>query len=128
MGAVSFDLQASARRLESAFPLHTEEGVRSFLEKLSSLEELKYYTGDFDVVIWLADFYEVLFKVANLSQSEHKVIYYLYFEGYRQSELVELLGLKKNTIHTLLTRAIKKIASHYEYIRQLEEGEQHDNN
>ncbi|MFP5303260.1 hypothetical protein R2R70_18920, partial [Cobetia sp. SIMBA_158] len=91
MGAVSYDLEASARRLESAFPLHTEEGVRSFLEKLGSLEELKYYTGDYDVVIWLADFYEVLFNVANLSQTEHKVIYYLYFEVYRQSELLDLL-------------------------------------
>lgn len=92
--------------------MHTEEGVRSFLEKLHNLESLKVSAGDYDVVIWLADFYDALGQVG-LSKSEHKIIYFMYFEGYKQSELVELLNIKKNTIHTLLMRGIKKIALHY---------------
>lgn len=113
MGAVMYDVLASSRRLHAAFPLHTDEGVRSFLEKIHNLESLKYYAGDYDVVIWLADFYDVL-PTVGLSKAEHKIIYFMYFEGYKQSELVDLLGIKKNTIHTLLTRGIRKIAAHYE--------------
>jgi DNA-directed RNA polymerase specialized sigma24 family protein len=125
MGVVSYDINASNRRLETTFPLHTEEGVRLFLEKLMNLEQLKYYAADFDVVIWLADFYEALLT-SNLSDTEKKVIYFLYFEGYRQKELVELLGIKKNTVNTLLKRASVKLANHYEEIRKLE-GANDDN-
>lgn len=121
MGVVSYDVHANARRLETAFPLHTEEGVRSFLDKMSALEELKYFSGDFDVVVWLADFYEVMWKVG-LSDKEMEVLYFLYFEGYKQIELAEKLGIKKNTLHTLLTRATKKIADFYMMVKLLEEG------
>lgn len=112
-----YDVLASSRRLRAAFPLHTDEGVRSFLEKIHNLESLKYNAGDYDVVIWLSEFYDVL-PTVGLSKAEHKIIYFMYFEGYKQSELVDLLGIKKNTIHTLLTRGIKKIAAHYENERE----------
>lgn len=121
MGVVSYDIQANARRLESAFPLHTEEGVSSFLDKIESLEELKYFAGDFDVVIWLADFYESMWLVG-LSDREMEIIYFLYFEGYKQIELAEKMGIKKNTLHTMLTRATKKIADYYLMVKTLEEG------
>lgn len=123
MGVVSFDVAASSRRLEAAFPMHTEEGVKSFLSKLLNLEQLKYFTGDYDISIWILDFYEA-FEKANLSPSEKQIIFHLYFDGYKQAELVDLLGLKKNTINTLLKRGIVKIAQYYENIRQLEEGEE----
>jgi hypothetical protein len=121
MGAVSFDVLGASRRLETAFPLHTEEGVRSFLDKLSNLEELKYYSGDYDVSIWLVDFYETI-RTVGLSDTEMKVIYFLYFEGYRQVDLVGLLNLKKNTINTLLKRAVRKLSEYYLYVR-LREGD-----
>lgn len=122
MGVISFDLEASARRLETAFPLHTEEGVRSFLEKLYQLNELKYFAGDYDISVWIVDFYQALYSVG-LSPTEKKVIFFLYFEGYKQAELVPLLGLKKNTINTLLKRAVKKLVAHYQELKLLEEGE-----
>ncbi|MCS0827420.1 hypothetical protein NX029_26250 [Cytobacillus firmus] len=115
MGVVSYDVEASARRLETAFPMHTEEGVKSFLEKLYQLDELKYFAGDYDITIWIVDFYEAI-RNAGLSPTEEKVIYFLYFEGYKQTELVGLLGVKKNTINTLLKRAVKKIAAYYNNI------------
>ncbi|PEM08531.1 sigma factor-like helix-turn-helix DNA-binding protein [Bacillus wiedmannii] len=119
MGAVSIDIAANGRRLESAFPLHTVEGVESFLEKLVSLEELKYTAGDYDVTIWLVDFYEALYE-AKLSQAEKKIVYFLYFEGYRQKDLTEMFGYHKNTVNTLKKRAILKLAKYYDEIRQLE--------
>ena len=122
MGVVSYDIQASSRRLASAFPLHTEDGVKDFLEKIYALEELKYFGGDYDVSIWLVDFYQAL-QETSLSNREREIIAYLYFEGYKQSELVVLMNLRKNTINTLLKRAVKKIASHYEQLRLLEEGD-----
>jgi predicted DNA-binding protein (UPF0251 family) len=127
MGVVSYDVSASDRRLSATFPLHTEEGVKAFLEQIYSLEELKFSTGDFDVVIWLADFYDTIATVG-LSRAEHKVIYFVYFEGYKQKELVYMLGLRKNTINTLLKRGMKKIAAHYEKIRRLEEVENESTN
>ena len=123
MGAVTYDIQASARRLEHAFPLHTEEGVRSFLEKLENLNELKYLAGDYDVAIWLLDFKEVLYNHAKLSSLELDIIHNMYFLGYRQVDLVKMMGLKKNTISTILKRAVKKIVAHYEYEKFIEEGE-----
>jgi hypothetical protein len=121
MGVISYDINASARRLETTFPLHTEEGVRLFLDKLMNLEQLKYTTGDYDVVIWLADFYEALYY-SNLSDKEKKVLYFLYFEGYRQKEVVDLMGIKKNTVNTLLKRACTKLATYFNEIRESEEG------
>ena len=115
MGVVTFDVKASSRRLEAAFPLHTEEGVRAFLEKIHNLESLKYTAVEYEVAIWLTDFYDTMASVG-LSKTEHKILYFLYFEAYKQSELVDLLGLKKNTIHTLMSRGIKKIAMHYERV------------
>lgn len=122
MGAVTYDLQASAVRLEQAFPMHTEEGVRHFLEQLVTLNEMKYLAGDYDVAIWIIDFKEVLYNHAKLSSLELDIIHNIYFLGYRQVDLVEKMGLKKNTISTILKRAIKKIVYHYEYIKFLEEG------
>ena len=120
VGVVSYDIQASGRRLEAAFPLHTEEGVADFLEKLYTLDELKYFAGDFDVSIWLVDFYEALSN-SGLSTKEREVIYFLYFEGYKQSELVELMDVKKNTINTLKKRAITKIVDYYKAVKLMEE-------
>ena len=122
MGVVSYDINASSRRLSAAFPLHTEEGVKDFLETIYALEELKYFGGDYDVSIWLLDFYQAL-EQSSLSNREREVIAYLYFEGYKQSELVGLMNLRKNTINTLLKRAVRKIASHFEQLRLLEEGD-----
>lgn len=113
MGVVTFDVKASSRRLEATFPLHTEEGVRAFLEKIHNLESLKYAAGEYEVAIWLSDFYDAM-ENSGLSKTEHKILYFLYFEAYKQSELVDLLGLKKNTIHTLMSRGIKKIAVHFQ--------------
>jgi hypothetical protein len=39
-----------------------------------------------------------------------------------------MLGLRKNTINTLLKRGMKKIAAHYEKIRRLEEVENESTN
>ncbi|MFD9628638.1 sigma factor-like helix-turn-helix DNA-binding protein [Peribacillus muralis] len=118
---MSYDIQASGRRLEAAFPLHTEEGVADFLEKLYTLDELKYFAGDFDVSVWLVDFYEALSK-SRLSTKEREVIYFLYFEGYKQSELVGLMDIKKNTINTLKKRAITKLSDYYSRVKTMEDG------
>lgn len=123
MGAVNFDIHASSRRLESTFPLHTEAGVRDFLEKVLALEELKYLAGDYDISIWLADFYEALWEQNIITTSEIKVIYYVYFEGYKQTELDELIGMKKTTVNTLHTRAITKIAKYYALVKEKEMGD-----
>ena len=122
MGAVLYDIQASAKRLEAAFPLHTEEGVRHFLEKLATLNELKYLSGDYDIAIWIIDFKEVLYHHAKLTKLELDIIHNMYFLGYRQVDLVGMMGLKKNTISTILKRATKKLAAYYEYEKYLEEG------
>lgn len=117
-----FDTQASSRRLEAAFPLHTVEGIKDFLEKLYKMEELQYFAGDYDISIWLVDFYEAL-RNCDLSNREMETVYFLYFEGYKQVELATKWGIKKNSLNTLLKRAIKKLAAHYEDIRLKEAGE-----
>lgn len=76
------------------------------------MDELKYFAGDYDVTIWLVDFYEAL-RESNLSKREMETVYFLYFEGYKQSELVDLWGVKKSTVNTLLSRAITKLANYF---------------
>lgn len=119
MGVVSYDIHASARRLEAAFPMHTEEGVKDFLEKLYALDELKYMAGDYDISIWIVDLYDAM-RVCGLSNQEHRIIYFLYFEGYKQIDLAKLMGIKKNTLNTLLKRGIKKLAAYYKGLLDLE--------
>jgi DNA-binding NarL/FixJ family response regulator len=118
MGAVSYDIQASSRRLESAFHMHTEEGVAAFLEKLYQLDELKYFAGDYDISIWIVDFYEAIRK-CGLSHAEERVIFFLYFEGYKTIEVAAMLKLKKNTVSTYKKRAIAKLVRYYESLQEV---------
>jgi DNA-directed RNA polymerase specialized sigma24 family protein len=102
--------------------MHTEEGMETFLENLYKIQEFRYYGGDFDSSVWLLDFDKAL-EESGLSKREREVIHYLYFIGYSQIELAKKLGCKKNTVNTLKSRAIKKLAEYYEMMRLMEEGD-----
>lgn len=52
---------------------------------------------------------EVLEAVLSLSPNLKSVIYLYYYEGYKITEIADILGKKENTIHTWLRRAKQQL-------------------
>lgn len=52
---------------------------------------------------------DVLEAVLSLPAKYRKVVYLHYYEGYTAAEVGELLGIKTNTVYTLLTRSKKML-------------------
>lgn len=121
MGAVSVDINASERKLEVMFPMHTAEGVSTFLEQKPYLESLLYYAGDFDALIMLIDF-ETALENANLTETERIVIDHVFIQDMKRVDVAKMMDVTKQTIQKQLERGLKKIAKYYEDI----EGETND--
>ncbi len=115
MGAVSVDINASERKLEVMFPMHTPEGVSTFLEQKPYLESLLYYAGDFDALIMLIDF-ETALENANLTETERTVIDRVFFQDMKRVDVAKMMDVTKQTIQKQLERGLKKIAKYYEDI------------
>lgn len=75
--------------------------LKSFYKnKVVSLDELDYEIGTFK-----NEHKEVLEAVLNLEAKYRNVIYLYYYEGYKASEIAEILHKNANSVYTLINRA-----------------------
>lgn len=112
MGAVAIDVNANERKLEVMFPMHTKDGMEVFLENINQLNELKYYSGDFDAVIMLVDF-EKAFAESGLTALEKGTIRLVFMEDMKRVQVANMMNVTKQTVQTRLNRAIEKLANYY---------------
>ncbi|MFS0841226.1 sigma factor-like helix-turn-helix DNA-binding protein [Paenibacillus sp. 1P03SA] len=110
MGAVKVDLSKGGKRLESLYPLSSEEGVRKLLEQVHHVRSERITRGDYDAVVMLVDF-EQSIKDACLTERQQQVIYYAYERDLPQSEIAGMLGMSQQGVSNHLNAAIRKIAA-----------------
>lgn len=112
MGAVAIDVNKGERQLEVKFPMHTVEGVVTFLENIHYTLGSIYYAGDIDALIMMIDF-ETALAESKLTDSEFDILYRVYFQDMKRVDVAKELGVAKQTVQKKLQRAIGKIALYY---------------
>lgn len=119
MGAVGIDLSLKEKQLEALFPMHTRDGVETFLKHYNHIKELIYYSGDYDALIMLVDF-ETAFHASNLTSIEAEVLHLVFVQDLKRVDVAKEIGVAKQTVQNWVNRALDKIAKYYEEV----EGEQ----
>lgn len=112
MGAVSIDINANERKLETMFPMHTREGVEVFLENINHIRQLTYYAGDFDALIMLVDFEQALDE-AGLTHKELFIIEMVFMQDLKRVDVAKELDVTKQTVQTWIMRSTDKLANYY---------------
>jgi DNA-directed RNA polymerase specialized sigma24 family protein len=112
MGAVSVDVHAKERVLEVLYPMHTKEGVETFLEQLPYIEEAMYLSGDFDTLIMLLDYQDAL-ENSGLTTSELTVLDAVFTLDMKRVDVAKMLDVTKQTVQTVVNRGLEKIANYY---------------
>lgn len=112
MGAVSIDVNAKERVLEVLYPMHTKEGVETFLEQLPYIESSMYLQGDFDALILLIDFEKAL-QNSGLTPTELIVLDAVFTLDLKRVDVAKMLDVTKQTVQTLVNRGLEKIANYY---------------
>lgn len=91
MGAVSVDIHAKDRLLETMFPIDTEAGVSALLYALPYVKESSYYSGDFGAWDLIIDLEHAL-KNIKLTHSQRRIIELHYGEDLTQTETVKKMA------------------------------------
>lgn len=112
MGAVSIDLEAKERRLETQFPMHTRDGIETFLEQINHMKELMFVHGDYDALIMIVDF-ESATDRCRLSMMEKRVLHLVYIEDLKRVDVAKQFNVTKQTVQKWVERAIGKLANYY---------------
>jgi RNA polymerase sigma factor (sigma-70 family) len=121
MGAVAVDVNAVERKLEVLYPMHTKEGVETFLEQLPYIQESMYLTGDYDALIMIIDFQTAL-AASKLSEREQEIINLVFIEDQKRVDVAKLYGVTKQTVQKQIERAINKLANYYAEIGDEDAG------
>ncbi len=112
MGAVSIDVNASERKYDAMFPMHTKEGVEVFLENYNHLKEMVFFSSDYDALIRIIDF-DVALLNSGLSAREQIAIELVFKADLKRVDVAEMEGVTKQTVQKWLERGTEKIASYY---------------
>jgi predicted DNA-binding protein YlxM (UPF0122 family) len=102
-----------ATSLESKYPMNTREGVITFLENYNHIKSSMYFQGDYNALIMLVDF-EIALLDSKLTERELFVLIEVFIKDIKRVDVAEKLGVTKQTIQTLITRATEKIARYYD--------------
>lgn len=113
MGAVSIDINANERKLDVMFPMHTREGIETFLENYNYIYQLIFYAGDYDALIMIIDFQEALVD-CGLTEKERNALYLVFIQDMKRVDVAKMFGVTKQTVQKWLERATEKLASYYE--------------
>jgi hypothetical protein len=112
LGAVAIDVNAGERKLEVLYPMHTKEGIETFLEQLPYIQETMYLMGDYDALIMIVDFQTAL-AASKLSAREQEIIHLVFIEDHKRVDVAKRYGVTKQTVQKQLERAIAKLANYY---------------
>jgi len=112
MGAVSIDLEAKERRLDAQFPMHTREGIETFLEQYNHMKSMMYVHGDYDALIMLVDFDSAMIN-SRLSAMELNVLQLVYIEDLKKVDVAKRFSVTKQTVQKWCERATGKLANYY---------------
>lgn len=97
---------------DSKYPMHTKEGVETFLLNYSHLKEMLYFSSDYDALIMLIDFDKALIE-SSLSEMELVVINLVFIEDLKRVDVALLFGVTKQTVQKWVERALTKLAKYY---------------
>ena len=90
--------------------LRKNKNLQLFLEPLNNTNTEKFVSDDLEIDLNEKDILNMLKQLA----PHHKVIFNMaIIEGYKHSEIAEILGIKESTSRTKLTRARKKLQEIY---------------
>lgn len=112
MGAVAIDTGLKERQLEVMFPMHTREGVETFLQHYNNIQELIYYSGDYDALIMIVDFQKA-FSSCNLTVIEADVLHRVFIDDMKRVDVAKEFGVTKQTVQNWVNRALDKLANYY---------------
>lgn len=91
MGAVSVDVQAKERMLETMFPIDTEAGVSKLLYALPYVKEGRYLAGDYGACDLIIDLENALANI-RLTDSQRRIIDLHYTQDLTQVETVKRMN------------------------------------
>lgn len=91
MGAVSVDIHAKDRVLETMFPIDTEAGVSKLMYALPYIKEGRYYAGDFGACDLIMDLETALANI-RLTDSQRRIIELHYTQDLTQVETVKRMN------------------------------------
>lgn len=94
------------------FPMHTKEGVETFLLNYHNLKSSAFSKGDYDALIMLVDF-ELALLESELTVLELVTLERVFIEDLKRVDVAEEMGVTKQTIQTRITRATEKLAKSY---------------
>src|SRR5699024_10121598 len=97
---------------DAMFPMHTKEGVETFLTSYVYLRESMFYDGDFDTLIRLIDFDKALLR-SGLSNMELVVINLVFIEDVKRVDVAKHFNVTKQTVQTWISRATEKLSNYY---------------
>jgi len=86
--------------------------ARAILSNFHELKERRYSGAAFAIDAFL-DFEQAV-KVAKLTDKQTQAIQLHYYNGFKQTRVAEIMGIEKNTVSELLSRAIEEIDEVYE--------------
>lgn len=112
MGAASIDTNVKERQLEIMFPMHTREGIETFLEHYNNIHELMFYSGDYDALIMLLDF-QVALQESKLTGIECLVLKRVFMDDMKRVDVAKEIGVTKQTVQSWLNRALNKLVKYY---------------
>lgn len=91
MGAVSVDIHAKDRLLETMFPIDTEAGVSKLMYALPYVKANSYYSGDFGAWDLIMDLDKAMENI-RLTESQKRIIELHYGDDLTQVETVKQMS------------------------------------